>query len=417
MKFFPQTLGFLMVIPPGSNTTAAGAAGFQGFSETPEGRGDPIGSALSLLRGGSSHTASFRTRADLDIFQSTVRVIHEKLKRGDGMISGSADRAKEMSRKPKGFGIPRQIRRQFELPRAAVIRRGLWSQGRIALGSLIAAFGFVIFQVPFKLAAGGITGLGVIINHFTDLPIGMLFLAINIPLVVWGFFELGRWRFVLSTIMAVLWISIGIDLFDLFVPLISDEWPITDDLLLASIYAGVLFGVGMGIVHRAGGTMGGTSIPARILYERTGFPMSQSFLFTDGAIILLAGLVFRWEVALLATLTLVLSGIITDYVLEGVSQVRTAAIVTKKPEDVRWAILYQLQRGVSLWPIEGGYSKSPRTMVYCTVLRSRVADLKYAISTVDPEAFMVIGIAQQVVGGYGKRLPSFGSKANNNGEF
>jgi uncharacterized membrane-anchored protein YitT (DUF2179 family) len=161
----------------------------------------------------------------------------------------------------------------------------------------------------------------------------------------------------------------------------------------------------MGVIYRAGGTIGGTSIPARILHERTGLPMSQSYLFTDGAIILLAGVMFRWEVALLATLTLVLSGIVSDFVLEGVSQVRTATIVTKKPEDVRWAILYQLKRGVSLWAVEGGYQQTPSTMVFCTVLRSRVTDLKYTIATVDPDAFIVIGVAQQVVGGYGQTQP------------
>ncbi len=302
--------------------------------------------------------------------------------------------------------IPRSIRKQFDQPLAFEIRRMLLNQSQIALGALVAAIGFTVFQVPFKLAAGGVTGLGIILNYFTEFPVGMTYLVLNIPLMFLGFFQLGRWRFVVSTVLAVLFFSFGTDLFNMYLPNITNKWPITDDLLLASIYAGVLYGVGMGIVYRAGGTVGGTSIPARILYERLGFPLSQSYLFTDGVIIIVAGLVFRWEVALLAILTLVLSGIITDLVLEGVSQVRTATIVTKKPEDVRWAIIYQLRRGVSLWSIEGGYTKSPRTMVFCTVLRSRVADLKYTISTVDPDAFIVIGIAQQVVGGYGKRLPS-----------
>jgi len=304
---------------------------------------------------------------------------------------------------PRRVSIPRKIRRQFDQPAAITIRRFVWRQFQIALGSLVAAFGFALFQIPFKLAAGGVTGLGIIVNHFTNFPVGLTFLVLNIPLVVLGFFRLGRWRFLVSTLLSVLCLSFGIDFFNFYLPVINTKWPITEDLLLASIYAGVLFGVGMGIIYRAGGT----SIPARILHERTGFPMSQSYLFTDGAIIILAGLVFSWEVALLATLTLVLSGILSDFVLEGVSRVRTATIVTNKPEDVRLAIIYRLRRGVSLWPIEGGYSKRARTMVFCTVLRSRVADLKYTIATVDPDAFIVIGIAQQVVGGYyGQRLPS-----------
>ena len=307
---------------------------------------------------------------------------------------------------PQKVRIPGKIRKQFELPVGTAIRRGLWRQGQTVLGSLMAAMGFSLFQVPFNLAAGGVSGLGIIFNHFTGFPIGLTVLALNVPLLVLGYFQLGRWRFVVSTVLAVLCFSFGIDVFNAYLPSVTHRWPITDDRLLASIYAGVLFGVGMGIIQRAGGTVGGTSIPARILYERFGFPMSQSYLYTDGAIIVLAGVVFRWEVSLLAALTLVLSGLFSDYVLEGVSKVRTATIVTKKPEEVRWAILYRLRRGVSLWSIEGGYTHTPRTMVFCTVLRSRVADLRHAILTVDPDAFIVVGVAQQVVGGYGKRVPS-----------
>lgn len=302
--------------------------------------------------------------------------------------------------------IPGNILNKFDQSGWTIIRRTLWKYSQIIFGSLIAAYGFSVFQVPFNLAAGGVTGLSIIINHFYDFPMGMTVLALNIPLILLGFFQLGRWRFLFSSAIGVICFSFAIDFFSLYLPNFSKQWPITEDLLLASIYAGVLFGVGLGIVYRAGGTIGGTSIPARILYERMGFPMSQSYLFTDGAIIILAGVVFEWEVALLAALALVLSGIFTDFITEGVSQVRTATIVTKNPEDVRWAIIYRLRRGVSLWDIEGGYSKTPHTMIFCTILRSRLNELKYAISTVDPEAFIVIGVAQQVVGGYGQRMPS-----------
>jgi len=322
-------------------------------------------------------------------------------------------RNESQPKKNRKIKIPSSIRGQFEQPFAREMLRLAWRQGMIAIGTLVAALGFSVFQVPFKLAAGGISGLGIILNQFISVPVGMIFLLLNIPLMVLGFFQLGRWRFLISSVLAVICFSFATDLFNVYLPTVTKRWPITDDLLLASIYAGVLFGIGMGIIYRAGGTIGGTSIPARILYERLGFPLSQSYLFSDGAIILLAGLVFRWEVALLAILSLVLSGIVSDLVLEGVSQVRTATIVTKKPDDVRLAIIYQLRRGVSLWSIEGGYSKSERTMVFCTILRSRVADLKYTIATVDPDAFIIIGVAQQVVGGYGQRLPRSALKMSN----
>ena len=294
--------------------------------------------------------------------------------------------ASHTDKSPK-LKVPRDIRKQFDQPRALTLWRMLWRQGQIAFGALVAALGFTLFQMPFKLAAGGVTGLGILLNHFTGFPVGMTILVLNIPLLLLGFFRLGRWQFLVSTVTAVLCLSFGTDFFNLYLPGISETWPITDDLLLASIYAGVLFGIGVGIIYRAGGTIGGTSIPARIIYEHTGLPMSQSYLYTDGAVILAAGFFFNWEVAMLATLTLVLCGIIADFILEGVSHVRTATIVTKRPEDVRWAILYQLKRGVSLWTIEGGYQQSPRTMVFCTVLRSRVTDLK---STRSPQSIQML---------------------------
>ena len=311
----------------------------------------------------------------------------------------------EISQKRKRVKIPGKIKEKFKQPRIIAIVRVFSQQTQIVLGALMAALGFTMFQVPFNIAAGGVTGIGIILNHFIPVPVGITVLALNIPLMVIGYFFLGRWRFVVSTVMAVFCFSLSVDFFNIFLPKVNDSWPITEDMLLASIYAGVLFGVGMGIIQRTGGTAGGSSIVARIIYEQYGFPMSQSYLFADGMIILISGLVFSWEVALLATLTLVLCGIFSDFVLEGASQVRTATIVTNKPEDVTYAILYQLQRGVSLWPVEGGHLKKSRTIVFCTVLRSRVADLKYAVTTVDPDAFIVIGVAQQVIGGYGQRIP------------
>lgn len=321
------------------------------------------------------------------------------------MASLNSRTASPESGKRKKIRIPRAIQRKFDQPFAVMLKYMLWRQARIVFGSLVAAFGFSLFQVPFKLAAGGISGFGLILNHFTDFPIGMTVLLMNIPLIFLGFFQLGRWRFLVSTVLAAFCFSIGIDVFNFYLPQITQHWPITDDLLLASIYAGVLFGIGTGIIQRADGTIGGTSILARILYERKGFPMSQSYLFTDGAIIILAGVVFRWEAALLAALTLVLSGIFSDFVLEGVSKFRTATIITDKPEDVRWAIIYQLRREASLWSIEGGTSKTARSIVFCTVLRSRVTELKNTIARVDNDAFIIIGVAQQVVGGYGQLLP------------
>lgn len=283
------------------------------------------------------------------------------------------------------------------------LRRFVLKQGMILLGAALAALGYSLFQVPIQLAAGGISGVGVIVNHFTGWPVGLLYFIMNIPLMVLGYKQLGGMRFLLSTFWAVACFSVFADLFAIQLPLLMDRYPVSDDLLLNAIYGGVVGGLGTGLIYRAGSTIGGTSIPARIISRRTGFPMSQAYMFSDLAIIVSAGFVFSWEKALLAVLTLVLSGIVADFVLEGVSQVRMALIVTDKPKEVSHALMAELGRGLSFWPVKGGYTETERTMIYCTVRRSEIFDLRWAVSRTDPHAFLVIGMAQNAWGGFGFR--------------
>jgi uncharacterized membrane-anchored protein YitT (DUF2179 family) len=291
--------------------------------------------------------------------------------------------------------------RALRVPRSHAIRRVVYKQLLVAVGAIITALGYVLFMVPFQIAAGGVSGLGIIINHYTGLPVGMMILLLNIPLLALGFFHLGRWPFVIYTSISVIVFSTATDLFAYWLPLVMRQYPLSQDLLLNAIYAGTLFGIGTGIIYRAGSTIGGTSIPARILHNRTGFPLSQAYLFTDLAIILAAGAVFTWEKAMLALLTLILTGVVTDFVLEGISHVRTAMIVTDKPHEVSHGLMYELGRGASYWHVTGAYTEAARTLVYCTVRRSQVYDLRYVVSRIDPAAFVVVGTAQAAWGGRG----------------
>lgn len=296
--------------------------------------------------------------------------------------------------------LPSKVRKKLELPKRQFLIRLAVQQAMIALGAAMSALGYMLFQVPYDLSAGGVSGLGIIVNHYTGFPLGTFFLLFNIPLFFVGFFVLGRWSFVWSSALAVLVFSGAADFFSYALPRMLDTYPITDNVLLACVYAGALYGLGTGIIYRWGGTIGGTSIPARLIYNKTGFPLSQSYLFTDLGIIILAGFVFDWETALLAALTLVLIGIFSDYALEGTSQVRTLMVITENPDPIRLAMINELQRGVSHWEVLGGYSGTKRTMLYLTVLRSRIYDVKHIVSRLDPDAFMVVGIAQQAWGGY-----------------
>ncbi|GAB6175281.1 YitT family protein [Desulfobaculum senezii] len=294
-----------------------------------------------------------------------------------------------------------KIKKKLELPLATRIRRFTFRNIMVLAGCAIAALGFVLFQVPYNITAGGISGLAIILSDTVGLSEGIVIWLVNIPLLMLGFVYLGRWRFLSSSIMAVFAFSAFVELFLNIMPGLLAPYPITHDKFLASLYAGVLFGLGSGIIFRFGSTIGGTSIPARIIHNFTGYPMSQVYLFTDLGVICLGGLVYNWEMALLALFSLVMNGLFSDFAMEGSSQLRTSIIITKKPEQVRYALVNEMQRGVTMWEVTGGYSKEVRTMLYCTVRRSRVSDLRFMISQIDPDALVVIGVVQQAWGGYG----------------
>jgi uncharacterized membrane-anchored protein YitT (DUF2179 family) len=271
-------------------------------------------------------------------------------------------------------------------------------QGMIAVGAGFAALAYALFQVPFQIAAGGVGGFGIVVNHFTGWPVGLVFFALNLPLMWLGYRKLDGMRFVASTVFAVVVFSAASDAFVAHLPNLMRRYPLSEDLLLNAIYAGIIYGLGSGLIYRAGGTIGGTSIPARIIHKTTGFSISQSYLFTDLAVILLAGFVFSWEKAMLALLALLLGGMTADFVLEGASQVRTAMIVTDKPVALSGALMQHLGRGVSVWPVVGAFTDTEHTMIYCTVRRSQIFDLRYTVSRLDPDAFLVVGVAQNAWG-------------------
>jgi uncharacterized membrane-anchored protein YitT (DUF2179 family) len=268
----------------------------------------------------------------------------------------------------------------------------------LSLGAVVIAIGFSMFQVPFNLAAGGITGVTIIIRKFIDLPTGVLYLILNVPMMIIGYRYLGRLQFLISTILSVLVFSATVDFLSYAMPKIISEYPMTTDMLLGSIYAGLITGIGSGLIYRAGGTVGGTSVISRIIQRKTGIPLSQIYLIVDGSIVLVAAFVFSWDIALHAILVLMISGVASDFALEGPSVVRTASIITDHPQKMAKALMSQLHRGVSIWEITGGFTGKKRAMIFCTLNRAQIFELKQVISEVNPDAFVVIGVAQQAMG-------------------
>jgi len=264
----------------------------------------------------------------------------------------------------------------------------------ILAGAILQALSLRIFLVPAKLASGGVTGISMLINHFTGWPIGTMVLIGNIPLFIIGWRFLGGKRFAIKTAAAVVTYALVTDLLVVFMPARG----LTDDIVLNSLYGAVLSGIGYGLVYRGQGTSGGSDILARILNNWRGISMSQSYLMVDGLVILTAGFVFGPKQALYALITLYVSGIVAETVLEGASVVRTAMIVTAQPEKVAEKIMEDMSRGVTLLTGKGAYTGEERSILYCVVIRSEVPQLKAIIHEIDAKAFMVIGQAHEALG-------------------
>ncbi len=253
----------------------------------------------------------------------------------------------------------------------------------LSLGISVMAFGVNVFLVAADIAPTGVTGVAVLLNAVIGTPIGLVTLVLNVPIVLLGARYLGGLSMLVATFYTVVGYGLMLDLIPVEV--------VSNNTLLNALFGGVVSGLGMALVMRGGGTPGGTATLARIIQDKTGTPMSTTYLYTDIAIILAAGLIFGWEAAMYAVVTLFISGIANDYFLEGPSVIRTVFIVTDYPREISQVITTATNRGVTGWDVEGMYSQASRKFLYVTVSRSQVTMLCDLVASVDDRAFIVVG--------------------------
>ena len=290
--------------------------------------------------------------------------------------------------------IRERVQRRRESERHATALQLLRDYALIFAGSILLAVSLDLFFIPNQLVAGGLSGAAQIINSFTGWPIGTLSFVLNIPLFVLGWKFLGGRRFLARTIAASLIFSVVLDGLQLF-------WPgvrLTEDLALNALYGGLTAGVAVGLLFRAKATSGGTDILARILERRFAMPLSQAYLFTDGVVVFFAGLAFGWEHALYAIIALYVGGVLVEVTLNGSNVMRVATIITTQPEDVADRILADLERGVTDWTGRGMYTGREKHVLLCAVSRAEIVQLKAIVHEADPQAFVIIGQAQEVLG-------------------
>lgn len=262
----------------------------------------------------------------------------------------------------------------------------------VLLGVVIEAIALNMFLIPNKIAAGGISGLATVLYYLFNWPVGIIMLLFNIPLFIIGIRILGK-RYGINTLFGAAALSIAIDLTAPYTPVL------THDLLLSSLYGGVLGGIGMGLIFRFKGNTAGTAMAAAIINKLFGISVGQSLLIADFFVIAFAGVAFKSaELALYGIISLYVTAQIIDLVQEGPSAAKAFWIMTAKADEISKAILEDLDRGVTLFQGKGGYTGQERDMLLCVVETGEFTRLKDVIYQNDPRAFVIVTDAHEVLG-------------------
>ena len=261
------------------------------------------------------------------------------------------------------------------------------------LGSAIFAFGFAFFLAPGDLNAGGISGLAMIVVEVLGVgSVGALSILLNLPLFILGGMKIGK-RFFFGSMIGMVLSSVLIDLFALY----SIPMP---EPLLAVLYGGVICGIGLGMVFVSGTSTGGSDILIRLLkLKYRNVPIGQISMIFDGLIVVLTGLVFRdISKALYSGITVYLSGKVVDAMVYNFDYSKVALIISSEYEAIAQAIGRDLDRGATFLIAEGSYSHAPTKVVLAAVKKQQLAELKELVVHIDPNAFIILQEAHQVLG-------------------
>jgi uncharacterized membrane-anchored protein YitT (DUF2179 family) len=274
----------------------------------------------------------------------------------------------------------------------------------IIIGSFIMAAAFVFFITPYKIVPGGVYGISIVIHYLTTgwfkfapagFPIGMMGLILNIPLTILGIRVLGP-LFGVKTVIGFFLSSFFMDFITYFwgyAPLVPNE------PLLSSIFGGVLIGFGLGLIFKSKATSGGSDIIAMIFAKYTHLPIGQLLIYVDSIIVLIGLIAFRdWKIPLYSWMVIYVTGKVIDGTLQGVDYNKSMFIISDKYEEIRSKILFDLSRGATCIPAIGMYKNTERKIIFTNVSRREMAILTSYIKEIDPDAFLTVFDANEIIG-------------------
>ena len=278
-----------------------------------------------------------------------------------------------------------------------VFQTALWI-GKIVLGCLLFALGFDLFLEPNALNAGGLSGLAMLLHHWLKIgTVGVITMLMNLPLFIIGGIKVGK-KFFFGSLIGMLVLSVALDMLAVLpVPQV--------DPLLAALYGGVLCGLGLGVVFATGASTGGSDIVVRLLKRKLpNMPIGTINMCFDLTVAALTGLAF-WDVsrALYSGVAIYVTGQVIDAVVYRFDYSKVAMIISDEHEAIAKVINEKLDRGATYLSGEGSYSHQPKQVILTVVKKQQIADLKRLVVEIDPDAFIVVQEAHQVLGeGFGQ---------------
>lgn len=261
----------------------------------------------------------------------------------------------------------------------------------LTLGSFLAALALEAFLIPNTILDGGVTGVSIIISKLSKLPMSLLVLVLNIPFVYVGYKNLGK-RFLARTVYSMVLFSIFLEVFKVLEPF-------TEVMLLATVYGGLILGVGVGLIIHFGGCIDGTESVSIVISKKTSLSVGQVVLLFNLIIYTVAGFIFGFDRAMYSLLTYFITFKVIDFVSEGMEQAKAALIVTSKGNHLSDEIYKRLGRTTTT--IKGkGLISGEKEVLYCVLTRAEIFELRHIVEEMDDSAFVTILEVSDIIGNH-----------------
>lgn len=268
----------------------------------------------------------------------------------------------------------------------------VWPILMTVFGTMITGFAVSVFLTPNSIVGGGVSGISTVLYQTLGIPVSVSFGLINLVLLLLGLKRIGK-EFFWRTVM-------GAGLLTLFVEIFSHIAPLTDDLMLATLFGGSLYGLGIGIAFACGASTGGTDILGRLLQSYfVQMPVGEVLRIVDGTVILVSFLVFRnTELVLYGVISLLISTFAIDYLIRRLNVSKMVFVITDEGEEIARMLVGSSPRGVTIVDVTGAYTMTGKQMLYCVMKEQEVPKFQEKILEMDPKAFIVYSQAQQIQG-------------------